>query len=192
MVQRLHHTITDGEGGIRISVQFLDLERHPAVVPEGPHHAEVVSEVTEAVAAVEEQVGHAGPGPSESWLPRTAGALGHVVKRSAGQAAQAGRSVGNLVVHPDRLPSKGADLVAVTRSAMRQLTMDGRHSPLWTERSLDRWFGTSMLLLDDVKRAAHQMGGSVNDLFVAGAVAAASSTHERAGMPVESLRVSIP
>ncbi len=27
MMQRLHHTITDGEGGIRLSIAFLDLER---------------------------------------------------------------------------------------------------------------------------------------------------------------------
>jgi diacylglycerol O-acyltransferase len=29
MVQRFDHTLTDGEGGIRLSAQFLDLERHP-------------------------------------------------------------------------------------------------------------------------------------------------------------------
>ena len=33
MLQRLHHTITDGEGGIRISVQFLDFERTPPLDP---------------------------------------------------------------------------------------------------------------------------------------------------------------
>ena len=27
MVQKLHHTITDGEGGVRLSMQFIDLER---------------------------------------------------------------------------------------------------------------------------------------------------------------------
>ncbi len=33
MVQKMHHTITDGEGGVRMSVQFIDLERNP---PEPP------------------------------------------------------------------------------------------------------------------------------------------------------------
>ena len=27
MVQKLHHTITDGEGGVRMSEQFIDLDR---------------------------------------------------------------------------------------------------------------------------------------------------------------------
>ncbi|MBA3280599.1 MAG: hypothetical protein H0U29_00035, partial [Acidimicrobiia bacterium] len=27
MVQKMHHTITDGEGGIRMSLEFIDLER---------------------------------------------------------------------------------------------------------------------------------------------------------------------
>ena len=45
MVQKLHHTITDGEGGIRLSAMFLDVERdateplgglpEPAVIEEG-------------------------------------------------------------------------------------------------------------------------------------------------------------
>src|SRR4051794_3966777 len=45
MVQKLHHTITDGEGGIRLSAMFLDVERdakeplggvpEPAVIEDG-------------------------------------------------------------------------------------------------------------------------------------------------------------
>lgn len=183
MVQRLHHTITDGAGGIRISVQFLDLERSPA------------DPVGTPVATTTPGVGTPGvgtPAGSPSWLPRTADALGHVAKRSAGSAARAAGSLGNLVLHPDRLPAKGADMVAVARSAVRQLTIDGRHSPLWTERSLDRWFGTAILNLEDVRTAAHTLDGSVNDLFVTGAAAAAAATHGRAGMAVDELRVSIP
>jgi len=29
MIQRLHHTVTDGVGGLRLAERFLDLERHP-------------------------------------------------------------------------------------------------------------------------------------------------------------------
>jgi diacylglycerol O-acyltransferase / wax synthase len=177
MVQRLHPAITDGEGGIRISVQFLDLERQPEVEPTLPEP---------------DTIDLPPPADSTAWLPRTAGAIGHVARRSAEQAARAAGSVGSLVLHPDQLPGKGADLVAIARSAVRQLTVDGRRSPLWTERSLDRWFGTTTLYLDDVRTAAHALDGSVNDLFVTGAAAAAARAHERAGLPVEQLRVSIP
>src|SRR5690349_7874329 len=30
LVEKLHHTVTDGEGGLRLSLEFLDLERNPA------------------------------------------------------------------------------------------------------------------------------------------------------------------
>jgi WS/DGAT/MGAT family acyltransferase len=183
MVQRLHHTITDGEGGIRISVQFLDVERDPAEPP--AEDAGASGGPADALATDDL--------PSDgSWIPRTAGALGHVARRSAGQAAKAAGSVGSLVLHPDQIPARGADLFAVARSAVRQATVDGRRSPLWTDRSLDRWFGTTRLHLDDVRGAAHHLGGSVNDLFVAGAASAAAALHESAGRPVDELRVSIP
>ncbi len=192
MAQRLHHTITDGEGGIRISVQFLDLERDPAPPPEPADVGNGNGDEPSAADADAEDDPTADGSDDGSWLPRTAGALGHVARRSAEQAAKAVGSVGSLVRHPDQIPSKGADLVAVTRSAVRQVTIDGRRSPLWTERSLDRWFGTTRLHLDDVRSAAHELGGSVNDLFVAGAASAAAAVHEAAGTPVDELRVSIP
>ena len=33
MVQKIHHTITDGQGGVRMSAQFIDLERDPTPRP---------------------------------------------------------------------------------------------------------------------------------------------------------------
>ena len=33
VIQKMHHTITDGENGIKLSLQFLDLERHGAEPP---------------------------------------------------------------------------------------------------------------------------------------------------------------
>src|SRR4051812_36303620 len=58
MVQRLHHTITDGQGGLRLSMQFIDFERDapPRPVPEAPpvHHVEsnILTSVTDAVTHV--------------------------------------------------------------------------------------------------------------------------------------------
>ena len=49
-----------------------------------------------------------------------------------------------------------------------------------------------VLSLDDVRNAAHELGGSVNDLFICGAAAAAGRVHADAGHPVDELRVSMP
>ena len=187
MVQRLHHTITDGEGGIRISVQFLELERTPPVEPPAPGPPDGPDGTATGSTA-----GAATDDGSGSWLPRTASAIGHATRQRLGQAARAAGTVGNVALHPDQLPRKGGELVDIARSAIRQLTVDGRRSPLWTEHSLDRWFGTTRLYLDDVRNAAHELDGSVNDLFVTGAASAASTYHRRDGLPVDELRVSIP
>ncbi|MFM7064021.1 MAG: wax ester/triacylglycerol synthase domain-containing protein [Actinomycetes bacterium] len=178
MVQRLHHTITDGEGGIRLSVQFLDFERDPAP-PADP--APEASDDDEP-----------GPVTAPGWWNRTTDALTHVVRERAGQAVAATSALTSAATRPDQLPQRTAELSDVARSALRQVKVDQRHSPLWTERSLGRWFGVSQLRLDEVKEAAHALGGSVNDFFIAGAAAAAGRYHDRAGRPVETLRVSMP
>ena len=46
--------------------------------------------------------------------------------------------------------------------------------------------------LDETKRAAKALGGSVNDLFVAGAAAAAGAYHRANGVDVDELRISMP
>lgn len=192
MLQRLHHTITDGEGGVRISVQFLDFERTPPLDP--PVHAP--ADADDGTDGAVPDAGAAGDRPGcdlpAGWLSRTAGALGHMARQRGTQVARTAGSVGGLALHPDQLRGRGADLVDMARSVVRQLTVDGRRSPLWTEHSLERWFGTTRLALEDVRSAAHALDGSVNDLFVAGAASAASVYHRRAGRPVDQLRVSMP
>jgi len=180
MVQRLHHTITDGEGGIRLSVEFLDFERDPAPPahqsPDGGHDP----------AATD------GADEPQGWWTRTTEALHHVARERAGQAIAATSAITSAAVHPNQLHQRSSELTGVARSALRQVKVDQRRSPLWTERSLGRWFGVSQLRLDEVKDAAHALGGSVNDFFIAGAAAASGRYHERAERPVESLRVSMP
>jgi len=150
MLQRMHHTITDGEGGIRLSVQFLDLERDPGDAP-------------------------AAAPPRRPGAPRRSSDVDD-------DAPTPGTSWWNRVPELGQLAASGA----------RQVRVGRRRSPLWTERSLRRWFGTTTLSLEEVRDAAHHLGGSVNDLFITGATAAAADVHNSAGRPVDELRVSMP
>jgi WS/DGAT/MGAT family acyltransferase len=57
MVQKLHHTITDGEGGIRLSAMFLDLERDATEPMMGlPEPAEADTSTTSPVDFVRDVV----------------------------------------------------------------------------------------------------------------------------------------
>jgi WS/DGAT/MGAT family acyltransferase len=178
MLQRLHHTITDGEGGIRLSVQFLDFERTPGPpTHDGPRPPSGRGRPDRS--APSDDGPDVEPGPDRrGLLQRSTGLVTGAAARAVTEAAA--------------LPRRGSDLTAVTRSTVRQVTVGPRRSPLWTERSLERWLGTSELSLADVKQAARHLGGSVNDLFIAGAATAAGRVHAAAGHPVEELRVSMP
>jgi len=85
------------------------------------------------------------------------------------------------------------EAVASVQSLARQTAVtDHAHSPLWTERSLRRRFEVLRIPLDDTKRAAKALGGSINDLFVAGAAGAAGAYHHAKGADVDELRISMP
>jgi diacylglycerol O-acyltransferase len=176
MLQRLHHTITDGEGGIRLSVQFLDFEREPTPAPR-PTTSGGRRTTADPPTATDDAT-DAAPDPGAGWWSRSTAALG-----GAAGLVSAGASA---------IPRRGTELGAVARSTIRQVTVGAHRSPLWRERSLQRWLGTTVLSLEDVRSAAHHLGGSVNDLFITGAAAAAGQVHASAGMPVDELRVSMP
>lgn len=177
MVQKLHHTITDGEGGIRMSLAFIDLERdgpEPPPLDDGPPP----------------------PADRRPWDGAVDAAL-DLARRNAQGARRLVESATDLARDPLHVASVLAELpaetAATTRSMVRQLAVvDSHRSPLWTERSLDRALATFEVPLDAVKAAATALGGSVNDLFVAAACGGAGAYHRRRGVGVDELRMSMP
>jgi len=181
MIQRLDHTITDGEGGIRLSAQFLDLERDPA-------RPTVRADDTGRTAGVGADPAREGPEPDDAPSDGAGTLADRAVENLRGIASAPGAALRSIA----SVPNRTTQLLDSVVNAFQQLAVDGRRSPLWTERSTQRWFGRTTLHLDDVKQAAHALGGTVNDLFVTGALAAASQVHRDAGRPTEELRVAIP
>jgi WS/DGAT/MGAT family acyltransferase len=188
LFQKIHHTVMDGEGGVRMSVEFLDLERNPA--PAEPASTdEAVDEGSADLGASD-----SGSGPEPAGFVATAVETAtHNLRRQLGVTRRAVGGAASLVLHPDRIPALGGEVVAGAQSLLRQMAVtDAAHSPLWTERSLRRRFETLRIPLDDTKRAAKALGGSVNDLFVAGAVAGAGAYHRAKGAEVDELRITMP
>jgi WS/DGAT/MGAT family acyltransferase len=172
----MHHTITDGEGGIRMSIEFIDLERdapEPPPVDDGP------------------------PPATTSPLDGVVAAVTDVTRRQAAALRRLSEAATDLALDPAHLagvvgslPAEGA---ATARSLIRQLgVVDGHRSPLWSRRSLDRQLETFEVPLEDVKAAAKRLGGSVNDLFVAAAAGGAGRYHRTYGVEVDELRMSMP
>lgn len=175
MLLKLHHSITDGEGGLRMSEQFLDLERD-AAAPMARHGPEAPT-----------------PSAPPSLVGTTVDTLTHNLRRGAGIAQRAAAGAVGTLTRPDRLVAAGAGGVDLVRSAARQaLVVDRARSPLWTERSLRREVHLLQMPFRPAKEAARTLKVSLNDLIVAAAAGAAGALHRAAGTPVDELRVSMP
>jgi WS/DGAT/MGAT family acyltransferase len=179
MVQQIHHTITDGEGGVRMSVQFIDFERE-APDPEPT-----------AVADVEPD---GDPSPiAGSLLGDTADSLGHLLRRGLGMAQRTATEAAGLARHPDRAVALAAGSGATVQSLARQAVVTDRaHSPLWTERSLGRRLDVLCVPLEEARKVAKDLDGSVNDLFVTAVAGGAGAYHRDRGHDVDELRMAMP
>ncbi|HET8930643.1 MAG TPA: wax ester/triacylglycerol synthase domain-containing protein [Acidimicrobiales bacterium] len=172
MVQRFHHTIADGVGMIRMSEQFIDLERDP-VDPE-PVDFPDSEPLPSAVGASREAFGHA--------VGRTIGSIQHGIDTT--------RSV---IGDPSRLRDGARRSIGVTRALSAEVAAMGRRrSSQWTERTDDRTLRLLRIPFEDVRRIATQHGVTVNDVFVAGAAGGAGSYHRFVGSPVDELRMAMP
>ena len=119
--------------------------------------------------------------------------VGHGWRRTLGMAQRTLEITGDTVCHPLHLATLGGDAVETSRSVVRQLTVtDHHHSPLWDGPSLSRRLEVLDVVFDDAHRAAKVLGGSINDLFVTAAAAAAGSYHREQGAEVDELRMAMP
>jgi len=175
MVQKMHHTITDGEGGVRMSAQFIDLERDP---PEPPPLPPATDEPDEPDAGV---------------IRGVADSIAAAARTPLDLARQAVDGAVGLIGEPDRLATMPVEAAEAARSLARQVGVTGSAlSPLWRERTLDRRLDLYRVPLAGAKAAAAALGGSVNDLFVAGAAGGAGAYHRSLGVEVEELRMAMP
>ncbi len=171
LFQKMHHAITDGEGGIRLAEKFTDLERDAV-------HAEPVIEV--------------GEGPvGEDFGESAREAIGHNVRRVGGVTQ---RVVKSVVTNPiGTASSVGAVMAELSKTLMPSNDpAEAVGSPIWKKRSLKRWYGTIQIPFDDAKRTGKAMGGTINDFFVAGALAGSVAYHEARDAAPNKLRVAMP
>jgi WS/DGAT/MGAT family acyltransferase len=183
---KMHHSITDGIGAIRLSERYMEAERDADLPP--PVDLELV--LDEALAAEAE-----GDEPTErSPLESAVTSFGHAWRRQAGMAR---RTLGEMAIwsaDPSRAQDALEDLADNASTVLKQLnpSEDGTPggSPLWANRSRRRHLESLILPLDAVKAAGKAMDASINDVFVAGAVNGALRYHERRSVPVDALNIS--
>lgn len=171
VIQKMHHTITDGERGVELSLQYLDFERDaPEPPPLDPDEIPVPeAPVTSGAEAVREFLAGGVRIP-----------LGVI------------RQVRDLLADPSGIPDATSAAAKTFQGVMSTLSdTQGARSPLWTERSLHRRVETTRAPFRATKDAAKRLGGTLNTAFLTSATHAAATYHLTSGVPVESLRASM-
>ena len=176
---KLHHTVTDGEGGVRLAERYMDLERN------APDPAEVnLDEALETAA--KERAGIREEGFATAAL-RTGS---HTLRRVLGIARRTVGEVALAAADPQRLVEAATNVRTAVTSANSQLGSEGSGSPLWTGRSRHRHFDVLDVPFEPAKNAAKALGGSLNDFFVAGAAIGAVKYHEFNNVDVEAFNAT--
>ncbi len=170
LVQKMHHTIADGEASLAMSLQYLDFERDaPQPAPLDP--------------------GMLGDAADEA---ESSGRPSNVLQdlAAAGWKVPLGiaKQLRDLLTHPGSLPNAGDELRELI-GALRRPPRTA--SALWTERSLRRRMEVLQVGLDETKAAATALGGTLNTAFLTAAADAAGRYHRAMGEPVESLFASM-
>jgi len=190
LLQRVHHTVIDGVGGVKFSLMLLDLERDPAPPVDERTPAQ---RAADTVNAEVEALRKSDPLSRTSPLDVVSGALTHVVARAAGALRGTAMGAGALARHPEQVPAIAEQVVKAAASVRRQVLVPGAAlSPVMTARSLGRRFELFSASLPRAKAAATALGGTINDIFVTGVAGALGLYHDRMGHSVDELRMAMP
>jgi diacylglycerol O-acyltransferase len=173
LLQKIHHTITDGVGGLKLSLALVDFERDPDPVVRDEPTLEPPAVSTPFSTARSAVVDAAQRGIDVVW--HGVGTAGHVV------------------THPGEVPGRAGDAARMINSLHRQaLVTDSARSDVMDDRSLRRHFEILEIPFEPLRTAATKLGGSINDVFVTGLASALGRYHERAGSGVDELRMAMP
>ena len=171
VIQKMHHTITDGERGVELSLHYLDFERDAPEPP--PADIEI-------------------PEPDDEPAPIGNEALKGFISAGLRLPIGVAKQVRDLLADPGGLPDATSAAAKTLSGIVSQLSKtDAARSPLWTSRSLHRRVETARAPFRPTKDAAKRLGGTLNTAFLTAAADAASAYHIEMGAPTESLRASM-
>jgi diacylglycerol O-acyltransferase / wax synthase len=188
MYWKVHHSISDGIGMIRLSELYMESRRRAKLPPEVDLDRVIGEALAEHPDAARQIAGDA------NLLDAASKSLGHLWRRQAGIVRRSAGEVASMSVHPTRAKDVAESAVGTILGTVDQIRGNGGEvsggSPLWRKRSRHRRLESLRVPLEDAKAAGKALGGSINDFFVAGAVNGALDYHARRGVDVEALNIS--
>jgi diacylglycerol O-acyltransferase / wax synthase len=172
-VLKLHHSITDGQGGTQLVGLLHSRTREPS--PDKPFPDVPAPESTSPVGVLAQQVASG-----------VRSAPGELVRVAGGAASTAGQAVS----HP--LDSV-AGSARFARSLQRILAPPpAPPSPLLAERSRSWRFDALDVPIQELKAAGKAAGGSLNDAYIAALLGGFRRYHEHFDAPIDELAMAMP
>lgn len=167
-VLKVHHSLTDGVGGMQIATEILDLTREG--IERGPVRAEVPRRV----------------GPVADVLAWNRSAAWRLLQGGACASAALARAV----VDPVGAVHEGATMVSSLVRLARPVTET--LSPVMTERGLSRQLTVLEVPLARLEGSAVRAGCTVNDAFLTALLLGLRSYHRRYDASFTRGRVTVP
>ena len=169
LVQKIHHSLTDGVGAMKLSMAFLDTEPNPPA--RGP---------------LPEPPGVERPSFSEMLQDAT----GHNVRRALGTLSRMPATIIDMARAP---VATGRGLIGLALSTARMMRPVSQPlSPIMDGRSLSVRFDVINASLPALKGASKLADGRLNDAFVAGVAGGLRRYHDKHGAEVDELRMTMP
>ncbi len=191
LFMKIHHSISDGAGLVRISESYME-RRRDAPPPIDVDLPKVLADAAEAEQRDSDE-GNDTAGPTGLVNVATRG-MGNVVRQQLRVARRVASGALLLSSDPFGAKESGEAALETLRSIYGQLTGSGGElvggSSLWKRRSRHRHLESVRLPLADVKMAGMSLGGSINDVFVTGAVMGALRYHAQRNVDVDALNIS--
>ena len=168
-----HHALTDGVGSVQIAMTLFDSAERPQ---------QQVNLPTE-------------PGtPRTSWLDGYRDTLRYIARRAVsaltGAVSSAARRTYQGIRQPVATVAAAAATAASVYRTVRPVNRTG--SPLMKERSLIRHLGVHEVSMPQLREAAHRCGAALNDAFIAGVTGGLRQYHEKHGVCIGDLHVTMP
>jgi WS/DGAT/MGAT family acyltransferase len=169
ILSKIHHTVGDGESLVKLSLAYTSSKRTAPPPPDVDLDAIIDAEPTER----------------EDLVSNARDAIGQGLKWQANLGRRAWRSL----TGPGGLGRAGSEAADLLRTAEEQLHPAG--SDLWRNRSRRRYAEAFSLSFETVHDAAHELGGTINDFFLVGAVEAGVRYHEQLGSTPEKFHSTL-
>jgi diacylglycerol O-acyltransferase / wax synthase len=185
VILKLHHAMTDGVGMVHMTEGLVERSREARLDKARAGGKRAAEARTDLAAWTQEPAGeiaHLGDAVRHR--------LGTALERARRAATAVGRGVTQFAGHP--LSSAGEVVETLESVAQLVRPVSEPMSPLWRRRSMGARLDVMEVPFDDMKRTAHAVEGTLNDVFVAAVAGGLNRYHRSHRKSVEALRMSMP